>query len=123
MGPVSAGVSEVVPNGRRRLPSGAELTIMRGASGLGEVVFQLKAPPGRRIPLHRPFAVAEILLLEGGASGNGAIYSAGDLLSVRDHPGIRLVSHPKLGCLCLVAAHDPFGLAVEGLAPAPAERG
>ena len=113
MGPVSVSAGDV-PDEKISLPCGTVLTLTH-ASGLGEIVYQLEVQPRQVVPLNEPFVAEEVLVLKGGALGGGATYSPGDLLTLDETLELSLVSHPELGCVCIVAACDPSGLAVEGL--------
>ena len=113
-GPVPLSVGGI-PEQRITLPSGAVLTLMLGASGLGEVVYRLEVKPGQLVPLNEPFLAEELLVLQGGAHGDGASYLPGDFLTLTETPQMRLVSDPVSGCVCIIAASDPSGLAAERL--------
>lgn len=103
-----AGSAGAVSYGKpRTLAPGVELTPVLGASGLGEAVFHLQLAPETELPIRQDLQVAEILLLEGGLSIDGARYGSGDFLSLETNPHRHLVSHAKKGCVCLVTAYAP----------------
>lgn len=104
-----------VPDEKVTLASDAVLTLIVGVSGLGEVVYQLEVKPGQLVPLNAPFLAEELLVLQGGAHGGGASYLPGDFLTLTETPEMRLVSDPASGCVCIIAAGDPSGLAAERL--------
>lgn len=91
------------------------MTLMLGVSGLGEVVYRLEVKPGQRAPLHEPFHAEELLVLQGRAHGGDTSYSPGDFLTLTEVPEMELVADPESGLVCIIAAADPSGLAVEGL--------
>src|SRR5262249_40564467 len=94
-GPLSYGTAQL-------LRPGIESVRVRGASGFGEAVLQIRAARGTPLPLDEPLAALEILVLEGGFSAQGATCRAGDFLSLEERPLKDAVSDPDRGCVCLV---------------------
>jgi anti-sigma factor ChrR (cupin superfamily) len=110
MGSVGVSTGEIIYDEPETLEPGLEVTLVLGASGLGEAVFYVRAAPGRTLPLDEPLPAVELLVLEGGLEADGVQYLVGDFLSVEETPKQCLVSHPASGCVYLMTAQDPGGL-------------
>jgi anti-sigma factor ChrR (cupin superfamily) len=107
--PTSAGEISCDPPQAQR--PGIEIARARGASGLGEAVFWIRAQPGVALPLEEP--LHELLVLEGGFTAQGARYGAGDFLSLADRPGLKAVSDSDQGCIYLATYEDGSGMLAE----------
>jgi anti-sigma factor ChrR (cupin superfamily) len=110
MGAKAAAVGELCCDPPEPLRPGVEVARVRGASGFGEAVLQIRAAPGTSLPLDGPLAALEILVLEGGFTAQGETCLAGDFVSVENAPLADAVSDPDRGCVCLVACRDEHGL-------------
>jgi anti-sigma factor ChrR (cupin superfamily) len=91
---------------------GLEVARVRGASGVGEAVLQIRAAPGTPLPLDEPLAALEILVLDGGFTAEGESCRAGDFLSLEERPLKGAVADDARGCVCLVACQDETGILV-----------
>jgi anti-sigma factor ChrR (cupin superfamily) len=111
MGAVATSAGDISYDPPQAERPGIEIARARGASGLGEAVFWIKAQPGEALPLEA--RVHELLVLEGGFSAQGARYGAGDFLSLVDRPGLQAVSDGDLGCVYLATYEDGSGMLAE----------
>ena len=109
MGAVGSPPAEYQLEPPQLLRPGVEITQLKGVSGVGEAVFQLRAEPDEPLSLEEPFPVAEILVIEGALTVDGETYGPGDFLSVEDHPVGQLASGGERGCLCLITCLDADG--------------
>jgi hypothetical protein len=113
MGSVGVDIAEVT-YGEAETPSpGLELTLLQGASGIGEAVFRVRAAPSQVLPREAPSPAVELLVLEGGLEADGVAYLAGDFLSLEETPKALLTSSPSAGCVYLMTTHAPSGLEAE----------
>jgi hypothetical protein len=105
----SVGVDTgVITCGEPETPTpGLEITLVQGASGLGEAVFHVRAAPGQTLPLDEPLPGVELLVMEGAAMADGVTYFPGDFLSLEEMPKIQLLASPITGCVYLMTAHAP----------------
>lgn len=110
MGSVGGEAAGAVACGEpETLQPGLEVSRVRGASGLGEAVFCIRAAPGLTLPQEEPLPAVELLVLEGGFEADGDIFVASDFLSLEETPKTRLVSGLPTGCVYLMTAHTPAG--------------
>jgi anti-sigma factor ChrR (cupin superfamily) len=113
MGAVATSAGEISYDPPQAERPGIEIARARGASGLGEAVFWVRAQPGEALPLEAPLHVAELLVLEGGFTAQGARFGAGDFLSLADRPGLQAVSDGDQGCVYLATYEDGSGMLAE----------
>jgi anti-sigma factor ChrR (cupin superfamily) len=113
MGAVGAAARDIQVDPPRSLRPGVEITHLKGVSGLGEAVFQLRVAPGEMLKLDEPLPLAELLVLEGVLCVDNESYGPGDFLSLDERPGGRLKSGDERGCVCLITCLDEDGAAGE----------
>lgn len=107
MGSVGMDAAELSCAEPEPLGPGVEITLVQGASGLGEAVYCLRAVPGAALPADTPMPAVELLVTEGAVVADGAAFFAGDFLSLEDTPKVRLQADPIVGCVYLMTAHAP----------------
>lgn len=89
------------------LGPGLEITLVQGASGLGEAVFCVRAAAGLKLPLDEPLPTVELLVIEGAVMADGVGYFPGDFLSLEETPKGQLQASLTVGCAYLMTAHAP----------------
>ncbi len=111
MGAIAASPADFRCDAPEALRPGVEIARVQGVSGLGEAVFLLCAEPSETLDLEEPLPVAEILVLKGGFTADGAAYKAGDFLSLEDRKLGSMMSDAGAGCRCLITCSDASGVA------------
>lgn len=107
MGSVGVDSGEISCGEAEALKPGVEITLVEGASGLGEAVFHVRVAPGQALPLDEPLPAVELLVLEGAVTADGVTYFPGDFLSLEETPKIQLLAGASAGCVYLMTAHTP----------------
>lgn len=95
------------------LGPGLEITLVQGASGLGEAVFCIRAAAGLALPLDEPLPTVELLVIEGAVTADGVGYFPGDFLSLEETPTAQLQASLTVGCVYLMTAHAPSDAATD----------
>jgi anti-sigma factor ChrR (cupin superfamily) len=113
MGSVGVETIDVSCGEAEALGPGLEITLVQGASGIGEEVFRVRAAPGQALPRDAPSPAVELLVLEGGLEADGVAYLAGDFLSLEETPKAVLTSSPTQGCVYFMTTHAPSVLDAE----------
>jgi anti-sigma factor ChrR (cupin superfamily) len=113
MGAVTSSAGEISYDPPQTERPGIEIARARGASGLGEAVFWVRAQPGEALPLEAPLHVHELLVLEGGFTAHGLSYFAGDFLSLTERPVREAISDRDHGCIILATCEDGSGTLAE----------
>ncbi|RAK58131.1 zf-HC2 domain-containing protein [Phenylobacterium deserti] len=104
----SAPAAWVAPAGDdwRTLCPGVEISPVRDVSGLGELVVQIRADPGARLPGSMARRMDELVILAGGFTHQGHAASVGDLWA----PGLdqqrELVANKEAGFYGLFTTSD-----------------
>lgn len=107
MGSVGVDTGVISCGEAEALRPGVEITLVQGASGLGEAVFHVRVAPGQPLPLNDPLPTVELLVMEGAVMADGATYFTGDFLSLEETPKIQLLASSTAGCAYLMTAHAP----------------
>lgn len=90
----------------RTVSPGFEMSPVREVSGLGELVFMVRAAAGARMPGAVAGRIDEFVVLSGGILQGGQVAGAGDFWLPASHPQGELVACKKAGLEGLFTTSD-----------------
>jgi len=107
MGATSAPFSTLPEGPASELAPGVEAAPLSGASGLGEVVYVIRAAAGAAAPLDSALAAAEVLVLSGGFCLGDETFVTGDFVDLSTRAESTFTADVNSGLRALVTAPMP----------------